>query len=48
MGAKEFLISVAAIVIGLILGKMISRGIAKLGVPIAAGNPVPQPLTPAA
>lgn len=48
MDAKEFAITVLAIVVGLVLGKMISRGIAKLGVPIAAGNPVPMPLIPAA
>lgn len=48
MSVKEFAISVLAILVGLIVGKMISKGIAKLGVPIAAGNPQPMPLNPAA
>ena len=39
--ALEFIVTVIAIVIGLMLGKFASQMIAKAGIPIAAGNPVP-------
>lgn len=39
----EILITIAAILVGLVAGKKISQGLAKVGVPIAAGNPIPVP-----
>lgn len=46
MDGKEFLWSVLAVLAGLIVAKLVSRHvIARVGVPIAAGNPVARPLT---
>lgn len=39
MVVTEFMVTVLAVLLGLILGKMLSRGLAYLHVPIAAGNP---------
>jgi hypothetical protein len=47
----EFVVTVVAIIIGLVLGKFASQMIAKAGIPIAAGNPIPVTIpggTPAA
>lgn len=35
----EFLVTILAVLLGLMLGKQMSRGLAYLHVPIAAGNP---------
>lgn len=41
----EFLVTVLAIVVGFVAGKLISVALAKAGVPIAAGDPIPVPLS---
>lgn len=41
---QEFLVTVLAILFGLIIGKFASRGLSMLGVPISAGDPIPVPL----
>lgn len=41
----EILVTVVAIIVGLVVGKMVSRGLMMAGVPIAAGDPIPVPIT---
>lgn len=36
----EFLVTVLAIAVGLILGKFVSKGLAMTGVPISSGDPL--------
>jgi hypothetical protein len=44
----QFLVTIIAVLVGLVLGKYVSKALASVGVPIAAGNPIPMPLKPAA
>jgi hypothetical protein len=41
MGLGVFLVTVAAVLVGLVLGKYISKFLSDFGVPLAAGNPRP-------
>lgn len=44
----QFAVTVLAILVGLVIGKYISKALNSVGVPIASGNPIPMPLQKAA
>lgn len=41
---EELLLTIAALILGLIIGKQASRLISKTGLPIASGDPVKRPV----
>jgi hypothetical protein len=43
-GAAHFLVTVLAVLVGLIAGKFVSKFLHDAGVPIAAGDPIPKTL----
>ena len=42
--AMEFVVTVIALLVGFVIAKYASKAIAKTGVPIASGDPIPKSL----